>query len=69
MNHEIDRQIELRSRREAIEASLRNGSAAVLVNNKAMAVQVADRIAAEHVSLADRGRPGCRGDGAGYPQR
>ncbi|MEX1088275.1 MAG: histidinol dehydrogenase [Phycisphaeraceae bacterium] len=41
-----------RARLEAIEAALANESAAVLVKTPAQAVEVANRIAAEHVNLA-----------------
>ncbi len=45
-------QLPQRRRREAIEKSLRDWSAALLVKSEAQAVAVADELAAEHVSLA-----------------
>lgn len=52
VNEAIESQLEKRARRGAIEASLRKWSAALLVPSEAVAVEMADCLAAEHVSLA-----------------
>ncbi len=49
---QVDVQLQQRARREAIERALTEESAAVLVADEAEAVEVANRIACEHVSLA-----------------
>ncbi len=49
---ELDRQLAERGRAPAIEVALRDDSAALLVANEDEAAEVADAIAAEHVSLA-----------------
>ncbi len=49
---EVARQLRERDRCEIIERALKSDSAAVLVANEDEAVAVADRVAAEHVSLA-----------------
>ena len=49
---QVDIQLPQRQRREAIEQALTEESAAVLVADDAQAVDVANRIACEHVSLA-----------------
>ncbi len=54
INQQIETQLASRQRWAAIEAALKDGSAAVLVGDESLAVQVADRIAAEHVNLAVR---------------
>jgi histidinol dehydrogenase len=45
-------QLPQRNRRPAIEAALRDWSASILVDSDATATELADRIAAEHVTLA-----------------
>lgn len=52
INEAIQRQLEQRDRREAIEASLDKWSAALLVDNDDTAAAVADLVAAEHLNLA-----------------
>ncbi len=52
VNQEIAGQLEKRTRRTAIIEAFKRNSAALRVTDPALAVQVADRIAAEHVSLA-----------------
>ena len=52
INRAIGEQLLSRKRREAIETSLKDWSAALLVKDEAMAVAVTDIIAAEHVNLA-----------------
>lgn len=49
---EVDRQLEARGRSEIIVRALESDSAGVVVSDEDEAVAVADRIAAEHVSLA-----------------
>ncbi len=49
---ELDAQLAERGRAPAIEAALRDESAALLVGDEAEAAEIADTIAAEHVSLA-----------------
>lgn len=51
---ELDRQLAERGRAPAIEVALRDDSAALLVRDEAEAAEVADAIAAEHVSLCVR---------------
>ena len=52
INDEITSQLTTRHRRQAVEKSLAEGSAAVLVKDADQAAQVANQIAAEHVNLA-----------------
>ncbi len=52
INQQVEQQLASRQRKMAIIDALQSGSAAVLVPDESTAVQVADRIAAEHVSLA-----------------
>ena len=52
INEQIEIQLTQRRRYDAIVSSLKNWSAAILVTNKAVALRIADRIAAEHVNLA-----------------
>jgi len=52
VNEQIEKQLANRTRREAIAASFKQWSAALRVNDEALAVRVADCIAAEHVQLA-----------------
>jgi histidinol dehydrogenase len=49
---ELDAQLARRGRIEAIERALADESAAILVADEEQAAEIADRIAAEHVSLA-----------------
>lgn len=49
---QVELQLQQRQRRQAIETSLRDWSAAVLVRDEQQAAEVADRLAAEHVNLA-----------------
>jgi histidinol dehydrogenase len=49
---EVDRQLETRGRSEIIGAALASDSAALIVSDEDEAVEIADRIAAEHVNLA-----------------
>jgi histidinol dehydrogenase len=49
---EVERQLAERGRSEIIERALASDSAAVLVTDEDEAVEVADRVAAEHVNLA-----------------
>ena len=49
---EVDRQLGERGRSEIIERALEADSAAVVVRDEDEAVEIADRIAAEHVNLA-----------------
>ena len=49
---EVARQLGQRTRRDAIEKALRNESAAILVRDEAQGVEIASRIAPEHMSLA-----------------
>ena len=49
---EVDRQLAERGRSEIIERALEADSAAVVVGSEDEAVEVADRVAAEHVNLA-----------------
>jgi len=51
---ELDRQLAKRGRAPAIEVALRDDSAALLVRDEDEAAEVADAIAAEHVSLCVR---------------
>lgn len=48
----LTRQMEVRSRRDAIEASLRDESCAVLVGDETQAIEVTNRLATEHLNLA-----------------
>jgi len=52
VNAAIAQQLDQRQRRDAIEMSLKDWSAAVLVRDEAQAVDVVNRFAAEHVNLA-----------------
>jgi histidinol dehydrogenase len=49
---EVDRQLAERGRSEIIERALASDSAAVIVADEDEAVEIADRVAAEHVNLA-----------------
>ncbi len=49
---EVDRQLGERGRSEIIERALASDSAGVIVSGEDQAVEIADRIAAEHVNLA-----------------
>ena len=52
INGEIEKQVRSRKRAKAIEASLKEWSAALLVPDEATVIAVSDAIAAEHVNLA-----------------
>ncbi len=49
---EVEKQLKLLPRREAIEKALKEDSCAVLVKDEAQAVQIANQLAGEHVNLA-----------------
>lgn len=51
---EVEKQLKLLPRREAIEKALREDSCAILVKDEAQAAEVANRLAGEHVNLAVR---------------
>lgn len=51
VNLEIDRQIQYLSRKDIIEASLKNHGAIVIVNDMEEAVKIANEIAPEHIEL------------------
>jgi len=55
---EVDRQLPERARRSAIEAALRERSAAVRCESRDAALAMVDRLAAEHVTLAVADAPG-----------
>ena len=52
INSQIQQQLVSRQRRQAIEASFKTGSAAVLVPNETIAAAMANQLAPEHVNLA-----------------
>ncbi len=54
VTEEIERQLNERARRAAIESALRDESCALIVADESQAVEVANELAAEHVNLAVR---------------